>query len=341
MKISPDILKEYLLTIYQEEEIDYSGEEWVLPSIAKPNKKKLYVNVEKCKAIDFFSGVGYSAFTLIQELQGFDSTRETEDFVRNFILERIGKTDIRSLVNSKEPKKKEQPIVKKIDLPETVNIFSDNTIARQAHNYLKERQISDDQIRQYHLSVGVDGKYRRRIIIPFIEDNNVVWFQGRALFQYQGLRYLNPKGVDKSMLVYNIDNMGDTAYIVEGTFDAMMINGQALCSVTASEWQISKILARNPKRIIVIPDNDKIQFIAGKKVSPGYDGALRTISKFVKAKYPIQNLGVVFVEDGKDLGDIGKDKAMSLLGKPECVNLNTLMKFQAKGAGEKVIREFL
>ena len=330
MLITPETLEKYLNTHYKGRINKNSQEEWILPSFANPSKMKLYVNVKKGLGYDFIGGAGYNAFQLIKELEGYETDTECESFLINTLKISF---DPNTLQGEKEKEPKCPPLAEEIKIPSgVVPVLSNNVIAKQAVEYLKKRGITKKDIEKYHLMVGVKGECYRRVVIPFIEDKKIVWYQARAINNFIVPKYKNPKGVEKSFLVYNIDNLKNVALVTEGAIDAMLINGVALSGVTASDWQIHKIMNKNPEQIIIIPDNDKTKVIKGKKVNPGYQGALKTIEGFVRAGYPVSNIRVAFLSGGKDINDIGREKAFECIENSMPVSTKTLLLFKEKAA---------
>jgi DNA primase len=348
MNISQKLLEAFLEEEYGNA-IFKNGYEWQLPSIANPNKKrKLYVNVDKGVAHDFIGGEGYNAAKLIKTVKGFKDYSEVESYLTELIMKNNFSMD-NLLVSSpsvvQEYVPPEPKIFSEIDMPKGVVDILDVecTITKQAKEYLYSRGFDDKDIRKYHFKVGIDGEYMERIIVPFIEDNKIVWFQGRHLIPNHYMRYLNPESVEKSMLVYNIDNLQENGIgiIVEGPFDAATVNGQAIMGSTISEWQIRKILNKKPDRLVVVPDNDEGKVVKGIKIKPGYIGALKTIEGLIKAGYPKDKIMVAFIHDGKDLNSLGKAKAAEVLYAAQPLSTTVLLQFQLNGCSNPYLNNII
>ena len=316
--------------------INQQDDEWQLPSFENPDKDKLYFNVEKMVGIDFIGGKSYSFNSLVAKKLNL-SKEETEQYINDFVLNNIQHIDFNQIVQPKKVKPVPKP-VQMIPLPDNcLDMTKDTALVKRIKNYLYNRNLDDDDIGKYHLTFCYKGDMKNRIIIPFIENNQIIWYQGRAIYQNM-LRYDNPKGIEKSMIVYNIDEIKDQAILVEGPFDAMMCNGQAIMGSTLSDWQTMKIIAKKPERIIIAPDNDWIDKL---KMSPGYNGALASIDKLVKAGYNINNIYVAFQEQGKDFNSIGKERTKSILDKAERFTLSTLIKFMKFNATNEYLKRIL
>jgi DNA primase len=93
------------------------------------------------------------------------------------------------------------------------------------NNYLKE-QFSIEQLQEAGL-VSEAGNlifYQHKIIIPFMENRQIIFLQGRRINK-EHPRYMHIKN---PVQMFNIDTLkglskGDKVYICEGAFDAMML----------------------------------------------------------------------------------------------------------------------
>lgn len=334
MKVSRSILEKFLDEKYGGAIEKHHNGEWVLPSIENPSKKKLYVNVGSGAAIDFIGGKGYTARTLIGAIMGIRGANELDQFITDYTIKNMRLVNTREYFETPQIQVKKPTVIYKIEMPlGCVSLFDSK--ADKALAYIRGRGFDNDDIEHYKLMYCTEGRFRDRVIIPFIENNQIVWFQGRAVGP-NPMRYDNPQDVEKSMIVFNIDAITDTAIINEGPIDAMTVNGQAITGSTISEWQVAKILDRNPKKIIVVPDND---YDAKKKLSPGYEGALKTIESFVKAKFPLKSIYVAFVTNGKDLNSLGKQKALETIKNAVPFSFGTLIKFGQYNAHSEYLQK--
>ena len=344
MKITPNILKKWLEEEYDGRIFKQSDTEWVVPSFRNPKKMKCYINLDKGVAMDFIGGEGYSPFEVIKKLGEYPDNKTTHKAVEKFVLKNISSIDL-SDVNEEQPHVKEEPKpVVAIDMPDGfIPITSTKFLARQGADYMLSRGFTRRDLEKYHLMVGTKGDYTRRVIIPFIENNEIVWFQGRSWSKAERLKYRNPVDVSKSVLVYNIDGLreGGVAILTEGPLDAMMVGGQSTMGAQASDWQVNKILAKKPKRIIIVPDNDTPKIVNGEKFSPGYSGALSTIDKLVGSGYNIRDIYVAFIEGGKDLNEIGKKKAQDCILNATPMSVSTMLKFREYGATNERLQKLL
>jgi hypothetical protein len=326
------------------EDYDVHGDELIFPSFINPKKRKLYVNIEQGVGHDFIGGDGYNSFTLIHEWLGHNSKEETESWLKKFVFQNNLYGEVTS-GRALKPKPRTPPVVENIDLPNNCLALTEskNFIVRQAAGYMHARGFTTSDFEKYNLKVCTDREdpYFRRIIIPFIENGEIIWYQGRAYGKGSYLRYLNPPDVAKSMLVYNIDNLDKVAIITEGPLDAAMVNGLAVMGSAASDWQVTKILNKKPERIIIVPDSDEQKLPNGTKISVGYKGALKTIERFVTAGFPLDHIHVAFVDGGKDLNDIGRKAAVETVQSAKKITFKTLVKFKEKGAESEFLTKHI
>lgn len=323
MKVSKAILKKFLEDKYGESIIKTHTSEWILPSLENPSKKKLYVNTDTGASIDFIGSRGYTARTLIGAIMGIKGNNELDQFITDYTIKNMRLINARDYFDEKPKESRPQAVISKIEMPKgNISLFDEK--ATRALEYVRGRGFDRSDIEKYKLSYCTEGRFRDRVIIPFVENNEIVWFQGRAVGP-NPMRYDNPPDVEKSMIVFNVDAIKDVAIINEGPIDAMTVNGQAITGSSISEWQVAKILNKNPKKIVVVPDND---YDAKTKKSPGYEGALKTIESFVRAKFPLQSIYVAFVTNGKDLNSLGKQKALETIQNAVPFSFSTLIKFR-------------
>ena len=123
-------------------------------------------------------------------------------------------------------------------------------------NFIKERKIPKD----IKLFVAHKGKYKGRIIIPvYNNEDDLIYFQGRAIHDAVKPKYLNPD-TDKQLVIYNDGNFERDKYIIvsEGLLDAFMIpkQGTTCLGSNISEFFIKMLMKKTDKGIILAFDND-------------------------------------------------------------------------------------
>lgn len=106
-------------------------------------------------------------------------------------------------------------------------------LADKAIEYCTNRRINKEVWKKWY--VAIDGFYKNRLIIPFYNKNNKIYYwQGRTLYN-QEPKYLN-RLVDKP--IYNIDHINKELPVIvtEGVIDANFINNSI--SVLSKSWSI-------------------------------------------------------------------------------------------------------
>jgi 5S rRNA maturation endonuclease (ribonuclease M5) len=137
-----------------------------------------------------------------------------------------------------------------------------NSLLKKAWVFLYERKLFDYANSNFKYFVSTEGKYKGRLIVPFIHGDHFYYFQGRAL-EDQKPKYLNPsKGWAKpSHILYPYDEEAESLVICEGPLDAISLQLQgvnATCTMgcSVSEHQV-EALQDFEGRIIIGYDNDE------------------------------------------------------------------------------------
>jgi hypothetical protein len=120
----------------------------------------------------------------------------------------------------------------------------------------------------YQVCVAYQGKYQGRVIIPIYQNGEMVYFQGRALFDNIEPKYLNPD-VDKELIISNIDKFDRDKWIIvtEGLIDSWMVEDHQGTSLNGGYFHdrlIEKLFLYTNKGVILAPDNPNIDE-AGKE----------------------------------------------------------------------------
>lgn len=91
------------------------------------------------------------------------------------------------------------------------------------YEYLKSRQITDEQILYYNIMNGINDNLGRIVIPNVLVSKWTDFYQGRSYIGANN-KYKNPEGVDKTNIVFNLHNQRKKQkriYIVEGLFSAI------------------------------------------------------------------------------------------------------------------------
>lgn len=156
-------------------------------------------------------------------------------------------------------------IYKKVHLPKEYISFDEASSGlkmtpqyRMAWNYIKKRNITEEQIKKYKIGFCYHGEYENRIIIPsFNKENELNYFIARSYLTYTKNKYKNPVA-EKDIIIFN-ENLIDwdkPIYIVEGAFDSIFVpNSIPMLGKHMSDF-LFNYLYDNAKEIIIILDGD-------------------------------------------------------------------------------------
>lgn len=146
-----------------------------------------------------------------------------------------------------------------------------SVIKDQHRRYLQARGFDPNEIlEKYHILgtgpvafTNTDGRkvnYSNRIIIPVIYQNKVVTYQGRDITGQAKIKYIPCLKTKEVMhlksILYNLDNCGDTAVIMEGVLDVWRWGDGGLCTfgIQYTDEQLLCLLESGIKRVVVIFD---------------------------------------------------------------------------------------
>jgi hypothetical protein len=117
-----------------------------------------------------------------------------------------------------------------VEIPEGYKKLSECTIKdfkySQAMDYLKERGITPEIIKEFDIGYTTEGPFYDRIIIPSYDfDGSLNYFIARWFSKkYNKLKYINPKA-EKQEIIFNAQkiNWDATIYLVEGVTDHIVV----------------------------------------------------------------------------------------------------------------------
>jgi hypothetical protein len=122
-------------------------------------------------------------------------------------------------------------------------------------DYVWKRKI-DMQRYDFYWTPEVENKLSYRVIIPFTWKNEIIGYSARAFEEGIKPKYHTQH---EPNYVFNVDQQRrDSKFVVvvEGPFDAMSIDGVAVCSNECSETQ-ADIIDSLGREVIVVPDFDR------------------------------------------------------------------------------------
>ena len=234
-----------------------------------------------------------------------------------FIIKLLGKYNLKlkdikdelDITNEKqENKPKPKPIqLNNIQLPNNsykIDINSNKTANSIFKNYLNKRNITDDLIQKYQIYLNIGNpKYNNRVIIPYIQNNEIIFWVARDITQKSSLKYLYPPEGKKSDFVFNLENnlCKDQLIICEGQFNAMILDAVAVGGASISDSQLKQLLSTQAKTIIIAFDQDLA----------GITGSIKGCEKLRK-HFTVKYFRLNKPTD-EDFCDWGKEKSISLL----------------------------
>lgn len=221
------------------------------------HKKKLSVNIVKnawkCWICD---SSGKKVFSLVKR---FGEQEQINQWVKLDNTIKIDDFDQQILdLFSKKTKKKQALLLPsdyvflgRKDLP---------TDSYSALRYLKERGITQKQIKEYKIGYCSHGEYENRIIIPsFDDEGDCNYFIARS-YHSDSLRYKNPP-IAKSKIIFNelLIDFKKPVIIVEGVFDALKAGHNAaplLGSTLSNKSLLRKRIVENNTTVYLALDAD-------------------------------------------------------------------------------------
>lgn len=224
---------------------------------------------------------GYSCYNCSSKFRYEEGTGKISRNARQ-VLEAFGITKddlsaIRSAMFSAPPEEGEISLedLKKVKLhtPEVALPESSYPIGADHHEelqlvvaeYLEKRKIDPIGVNAHF---SLNPKFLRRVIIPYMREGKVIYWQARAIDNDTKPRYLNsPAGRDAVMYGYDRLFTFDPTplFITEGVFDAISINGICILGSSLNAAKI-EVLKRCRRRVIFVIDRDKTGGELGKAV---------------------------------------------------------------------------
>ena len=129
---------------------------------------------------------------------------------------------------------------------------------KEAYNYLRKRNISDEIITKYSLGYTTEGNYRGRIIVPsFDESGDINYFVSRSYVGHKN-KYKNPEA-EKDKIIFNEHqiNWEEDVYLVEGVFDMFFVdNSIPVLGKNVSDKLWNKLYDNCKKNIRICLDGD-------------------------------------------------------------------------------------
>jgi DNA primase len=149
-----------------------------------------------------------------------------------------------------------------VELPKEFKHFDDSIISRHALNYLKKRNITQNDILKYNIGYCEYGQYAKMIIIPSYDAiGKLNYFTARSFEKDPYIKYRNPE-VSRDIIPFELFINWDLPIILcEGPFDAIAIkrNVIPLFGKNLQPSLMKKIVTSKVQKIYIALDNDAIE----------------------------------------------------------------------------------
>lgn len=183
-----------------------------------------------------------------------------------------------------------------------VGLYESRT-AKLVERNLKKRGFNINKLMRSGLGYCASGKYGGRIIIPYYENGNLVYFNARK-FINMGEKFKNPTkddcGVGKSEVIYNIDALSlyKRVFLFESTMNCLTIGNNTIGTggKSLSSWQKNRLLESSVKDFIIGLDRD----------------ALKQAYKLAMELVHHKRVKVLVFPEGKDANDIGRKATIKI-----------------------------
>lgn len=257
-------------------------------------QEKLGINLSLYRTNCFRCGEHPSPAQLVMDIENLDTWAELTALLNN--------GDYNELEFHEE--KIELPERKEVNLPEGFqNIkFGKSQLAKSIRGYMVKRGFNIDKLSKLGIGYCNEGNLFGYLIIPFYYKSELRYYNARNVLG-SGPRYNNPNkdntGLGKEFLIYNFDalSMYRTVYLCEGALNALTMGEQGIATMgkAVSAYQVNQIIKSPVEHIIILLDPDAKLY------------AINLALKLVNYK----KIKVVFLPDGKDVNDLGRNKTMS------------------------------
>jgi hypothetical protein len=319
-RVSKQIIESFIFGNFPEAEY-VSGNDKELhfnSPFTNDGKKRLYVSVENGRWFDQKEQRGGNKFeNFVAEYLGTSAKEAIEILKKDY-----SNGDVFDYLEENT----ENVIIKKetinIDIPEDVVLFGEadelDCFGKQALEYIEGRKINPNGLGYFST---IKGGFWKRIFVPFYENGKLIYFVARSFDENEPMRYKNPPEMNASSAVFNYDKIKDDVFIFEGVFDALSLDfpqvGTAMLSSVIKEEQAKKIMGKNPKNIILVPDKDKkikTKVIILENLIKTYD----KLMKFKKYKQNVSFFIYMIPDEYKDFNDYKKATGKGNISFDEC-----------------------
>jgi DNA primase len=151
-----------------------------------------------------------------------------------------------------------------LELPKEFKTFLNNKdiIAKHALSYLKDRDITKQDILKYNIGYCDSGQYAKMIVIPSYDTNGKLnYYTARSFEKDPYTKYRNPE-TSRDIIPFELFINWDLPIILcEGPFDAMAIkrNAVPLFGKNIQSSLMKKLVESKVQKIYIALDNDAVK----------------------------------------------------------------------------------
>lgn len=204
----------------------------------------------------FEEGSGRLSRNFRDILAAFGITKEDLSVIRSALF--VPKKDDEPEVTL-EAMRKVKLFTPEVPLPEkSYPIGADHHVELQLPlaEYLEGRGVDPLQVKAYF---SLDPRFLNRVIIPYLREGKVIYWQARHIDRSVKPRYLNSPAARDAVL-YGYDELFTWSdlplFVTEGVFDAIVLKGVCTLGSSLNEAKI-EVLKRSRRRIIFVIDRDR------------------------------------------------------------------------------------
>ena len=174
------------------------------------------------------------------------------------------KKELKNLVKSRDWVHEEITISSQVELPQEYLpiLDNDNILAKHALNYLKKRNLTEEDILKYNIGYCERGPYSNMLIIPsYNSEGKLNYFTSRSFKKDAFIKYKNPD-VSRDIVPFeNMVNWELPVILCEGPFDAMAIkrNVIPLLGKNIQPSLMKKLVLSKVNKIYIALDQDAIK----------------------------------------------------------------------------------
>lgn len=283
---------------------------WLKGDCPSCGEHKFGIHIPTDRSNCFKCGFNLKPLKLIMKIEKIERYQELYQIINNL----TGIKYYEEVIENNEPKKE-------LILPEGYrNIRNgDSRLAKAARNYLKKRGFNINELSLAGFGYGSVGKYFGYIIMPYFQNNKLIYFTTR-LYIGSGPKFNNPPaedyGVGKNSIIYNRDAlyMYDRIFLAESITNSRTIGDNAIGigGKVLSTIQFQEIIKSPCKKVVIGLDRDAIQY--------AIDIAFSLID-YKKVK-------IMVMPHDKDINDVGRKRSLIIANKAKYLTYPLLQRIK-------------